>query len=43
MKDYIETIMSREDSLDRYLDGQRFGYDYALQEIIGGRKTGYWI
>ena len=30
-------------NLDRFLDGQRFGYDYALNEIRNGRKKGHWI
>ena len=30
-------------NLDRFLDGQRFGYDYALNEIRNGRKEGHWI
>lgn len=36
-------MMSGEESLDRFLDGQRFGYDCALDEIRNGRKTGHWI
>lgn len=30
-------------NLDRFLDGQRFGYEYALEEIRSGRKEGHWI
>ena len=30
-------------NLDRFLDGQRFGYDYALREIKAGKKVGHWI
>lgn len=35
--------MAMEDRLDRFLDGQRFIYDCALEEIRDGRKTGHWI
>lgn len=30
-------------NLERFLDGQRFGYEYALNEIRNGRKEGHWI
>lgn len=30
-------------NLERFLDGQRFGYDYALEEIKAGEKNGHWI
>lgn len=29
--------------LDRFLDGQRFGYETALQEIRNGKKENHWI
>ena len=29
--------------LERFLDGQRFGYEYALNEMKSGRKEGHWI
>lgn len=29
--------------LDRFLDGQRFGYETALQEIKNGKKENHWI
>lgn len=32
-----------ENNLQRFIDGQRFGYDYALKEIQNGRKDGHWI
>ena len=31
------------DSLERFLDGQRFGYETALAEIKQGRKRNHWI
>ena len=30
-------------NLERFLDGQRFGYEYALNEMKSGRKEGHWI
>ena len=30
-------------NLDRFLDGQRFGYETALQEIRNGKKENHWI
>lgn len=30
-------------NLERFLDGQRFGYGYALNEIRNGHKDGHWI
>lgn len=30
-------------NLERFLDGQRFGYDCALREIRNGRKENHWI
>lgn len=30
-------------NVDRFLDGQRFGYEYALNEIRNGKKEGHWI
>lgn len=30
-------------NLGRFLDGQRFGYEYALNEMKSGRKEGHWI
>lgn len=35
--------MVAEDNIERFLVGQRFGFDYALDEIKRGRKTGHWI
>lgn len=32
-----------EDKLERFLDGQKFGYDCALEEVRNGEKTGHWI
>lgn len=32
-----------EFNLQRFLYGQRFGFDYALKEIQRGRKDGHWI
>lgn len=29
--------------LDRFIDGQRFGYETALAEIKNGRKDNHWI
>ena len=29
-------------NLERFLDGQRFGYDCALREIRNGRKENHW-
>ena len=31
------------DSLERFLDGQRFGYETALAEMKQGRKRNHWI
>ena len=31
------------DELQRFLDGQRFGYDTALKEMIAGEKRNHWI
>lgn len=30
-------------NLERFLEGQRFGYGYALNEIRNGHKEGHWI
>lgn len=30
-------------NLERFLDGQRFGYECALAEIKAGEKTNHWI
>lgn len=30
-------------NLERFLEGQRFGYGYALNEIRNGHKDGHWI
>ena len=30
-------------NIDRFLDGQRFGYDCALTEIRNGHKVNHWI
>ena len=31
------------EGLERFLDGQRFGYDTALAEMVKGRKMNHWI
>ena len=31
------------DSLERFLDGQRFGYETAFAEMKQGRKRNHWI
>lgn len=31
------------DELQRFLDGQRFGYETALKEMIAGEKRNHWI
>ena len=31
------------EGLERFLDGQRFGYDTALAEMAKGRKMNHWI
>ena len=31
------------DGLERFLDGQRFGYETALAEMEKGRKMNHWI
>lgn len=31
------------DNLQRFLDGQRFGYDTALKEMKAGEKRNHWI
>lgn len=31
------------DGLERFLDGQRFGYETALKEMQMGRKVNHWI
>lgn len=31
------------DRLERFLDGQRFGYETALKEMRNGRKVNHWI
>lgn len=31
------------DNLQRFLDGQRFGYDTALEEMKAGEKRNHWI
>lgn len=38
-----QTSVEMEDSLERFLDGQRFGYDFALEEVKNGEKTSHWI
>ena len=32
-----------EDKLERFLDGQMFGYECALEEVKNGEKTEHWI
>lgn len=29
--------------IERFLDGQRFGYETALAEMVKGRKNNHWI
>ena len=29
--------------IERFLDGQRFGYETALAEMVNGRKMNHWI
>lgn len=29
--------------IERFLDGQRFGYETALAEMVNGRKMSHWI
>ena len=29
--------------IERFLDGQRFGYETALAEMVKGRKSNHWI
>ena len=31
------------EELERFLDGQRFGYETALAEMVKGRKMNHWI
>lgn len=31
------------DDLQRFLDGQRYGYETALKEMIAGEKRNHWI
>ena len=31
------------EGLERFLDGQRFGYETALAEMVKGRKMNHWI
>lgn len=31
------------EGLERFLDGQRFGYETALDEMVKGRKMNHWI
>lgn len=31
------------EGLERFLDGQRFGYETALSEMVKGRKINHWI
>lgn len=31
------------EELERFLDGQRFGYETALAEMVKGRKSNHWI
>ena len=31
------------EGLERFLDGQRFGYETALAEMVKGRKQSHWI
>ena len=31
------------DELQRFIDGQRFGYETALKEMIDGEKRNHWI
>lgn len=31
------------EGIERFLDGQRFGYDTALAEMMKGRKLNHWI
>lgn len=30
-------------NIERFLEGQRFGYEQALAEIRNGLKTGHWV
>ena len=30
-------------NINRFIDGQRFGYECALSEINAGKKENYWI
>ncbi len=32
-----------DNSIERFLDGQRFGYDTALAEVKAGQKRNHWI
>lgn len=36
-------MMTDRFNLERFLDGQRFGYECALSEIRTGRKENHWI
>lgn len=31
------------EGLERFLDGQRFGYETTLAEMVSGRKMNHWI
>lgn len=31
------------EGIERFLDGQRFGYETALAEMVKGRKNNHWI
>lgn len=39
----MENEMKDKFNLERFLEGQRFGYESALGEIKEGYKTGHWI
>lgn len=32
-----------ENGLDRFLEAQRYNYDWALDEIKSGKKSGHWM